>query len=69
MPKKTATVKKLRITWIRSAIGYSVRHKATIRALGLRRLHQTVEHTDGPALRGMLLKVAHLVQVEEQVEK
>jgi large subunit ribosomal protein L30 len=69
MPKKTEAVKIIRITWIRSAIGYSVRHKATIRALGLRRLHQTVEHTDGPALRGMLLKVAHLVQVEEQVEK
>ncbi len=69
MPKKTAAAKILRITWIRSAIGYSVKHKATIRALGLRRLHQTVEQTDGPVVRGMLLKVAHLVQVEEQVEK
>jgi len=71
MPKKAAAVKTkiLRITWIRSAIGYSVKHKKTIRALGLRRLHQTVEHTDGPALRGMLLKVSHMVEVEEQVEK
>jgi ribosomal protein L30, bacterial/organelle len=71
MPKKTEVQKEkiLRITWIRSAIGYSVQHKATIRALGLRKLHQTVEHKDGPALRGMLEKVSHMVQVEEQVEK
>jgi large subunit ribosomal protein L30 len=71
MPKKTEVQKEkiLRITWIRSAIGYSVKHKATIRALGLKRLHQTVELVDGPALRGMLLKVSHMVQVEEQVEK
>jgi large subunit ribosomal protein L30 len=59
--------KKLRITLVKSGIGYSVRHKATLRALGLRHLHQTVEQVDSPALRGMLAKVNHLVEIEEQV--
>ncbi|WP_322806977.1 50S ribosomal protein L30 [Thermanaerothrix sp.] len=61
--------KVLRITWVKSAIGYSERQKATIRALGLRRLNQTVIHEDTPAIRGMLRKVNHLVKIEEvQVE-
>jgi len=59
--------KVIRVTWVKSSIGYSKRHKATIRALGLHRLNQTVEHTDGPVLRGMLAKVSHLVRVEEDV--
>lgn len=59
--------KVVRITLIKSAIGYSQRHKATLRALGLRRLHQTVEHADTLTLRGMLAKVDHLVEVEEKV--
>ncbi|MCS7260020.1 MAG: 50S ribosomal protein L30 [Anaerolineae bacterium] len=59
------TVKRLRITWTKSAIGYSERQKRTIRALGLRRLGQTVEHEDTPVIRGMLDKVRHLVQVQE----
>jgi large subunit ribosomal protein L30 len=58
--------KLLHITYIRSTIGYSKKHKATIRALGLHRLHQTVIHTDSPALRGMLSKVDYLVRIEEQ---
>jgi len=67
MAKKTAeTPKKLRITLVKSAIGYSVRHKATVYALGFRRLHQTVEHVDTPAIRGMLSKINHLVVIEEQ---
>ena len=57
--------KVLRVTLVKSAIGYSKRHKATVRALGLRRMHQTVEHVDSPSLRGMLYQVSHLVQVEE----
>jgi large subunit ribosomal protein L30 len=61
------TMKVLRITLTRSPIGYSQRHKATVRALGLRRLHQTVEQADTPALRGMIAKVNHLVEVEEIV--
>ena len=58
-------VKKLRITYIRSAIGFSVQHKKTIKALGLRRLHQTVEYVDSPSLRGMLYQVNQLVRIEE----
>ncbi len=58
---------KLRVKWVKSAIGYSKDQKATIRALGLRKLQQTVEHEDHPALRGMIRKVNHLVKVEEIV--
>ncbi len=57
--------KIVRVTLVKSPIGYSKKHKATIRALGLRRMHQTVEHVDAPTLRGMLAKVSHLVEVEE----
>jgi large subunit ribosomal protein L30 len=59
------TVKKLRITLVKSAIGYSETHKKTVRALGFHRLNQTVEHEDTPTLRGMLSKVNHLVKIEE----
>ncbi len=69
MPKKKETVKKLRITLVKSAIGYSEKHKATIRALGLRHMNQTVEQEDNPVIRGMLMKVNHLVEVEEQEVK
>jgi large subunit ribosomal protein L30 len=57
--------KALKVTWVKSAIGYSVRQKNTVRALGLRRLGQTVEHDDTPVIRGMINKVSHLVRVEE----
>jgi len=63
MAKRSA--KKLRITLVRSPIGYSIRQKRTVRALGLHRLHQTVEQVDTPVLRGMIAKVSHLVEVEE----
>lgn len=56
---------KLRITWTKSAIGYAERQKATIRALGLKRIRHSVEHDDTPAIRGMAHKVRHLVTVEE----
>ena len=56
---------KLRIKWVKSAIGYSQDQKDTIRSLGLRKLQQTVEHDDQPAIRGMVKKVSHLVKVEE----
>lgn len=55
---------RLRITWKKSSIGYSTDQKATIRVLGLRRLNQTVEQPDTPAIRGMVDKVKHLVKVE-----
>lgn len=58
--------KKLVITWSKSSIGYSQRQKDTIRSLGLRRLNQTVEKQDTPELRGMIDKVSHLVQVQEE---
>lgn len=64
MAKKQA-LKTLKVTWVKSAIGYSERQKKTVRALGLRRLGQTVEHTDTPVIRGMIGKVSHLVKVEE----
>jgi large subunit ribosomal protein L30 len=64
MAKRSAK-KKVRITLVRSPIGYSKRQKKTVRALGLRRLHQTVEQVDTPVLRGMIAKVSHLVTVEE----
>lgn len=65
--KNSSQPKVLRITLVKSAIGYTKIHKGTIRALGLRRLHQTVEQEDTPALRGMLRKVAHLVEIEQDV--
>jgi len=65
MPKKELTGKTIRVTLIRSPIGYTKDQKETAKALGLRRLHQTVEHKDNPALRGMIRKIIHLVQVEE----
>jgi large subunit ribosomal protein L30 len=58
---------KLRVKWVKSAIGYSKDQKATIRALGLHKLQQTVEHEDNPVMRGMIRKVNHLVKVEEVV--
>lgn len=64
MAKKTAP-KIIRVTLVKSPIGYTKDQKATVRALGLRRMNQTVEHTDTPALRGMLFKVEHLLRVEE----
>ena len=66
MSEPVDTQKKfIRITLVKSPIGYSKRHKATVRALGLRRMHQTVEQEDSPSVRGMLAKVSHLVEVEE----
>jgi large subunit ribosomal protein L30 len=56
---------KLRITWVKSSIGYAQDQKVTVRTLGLRRLNQTVEQDDNPAIRGMVHKVRHLVRVEE----
>ena len=65
MPKGQSSDKVLRVTLVRSPIGYTKDQRATARALGLRRLHQTVEHNDNPTLRGMIQKIIHLVQVEE----
>ena len=65
MPKNEKNEKTLFVTLVRSPIGYTKDQKQTVLALGLRRMHQTIEHKDTPALRGMIRKVIHLVQVEE----
>ena len=56
---------KLRITYIKSSIGYAQDQKDTVRNLGLRRMHQSVVHDDNRSIRGMVHKVRHLVRVEE----
>ncbi|HBG16237.1 MAG TPA: 50S ribosomal protein L30 [Firmicutes bacterium] len=58
--------KNLVITWKRSAIGRSEDQKATIAALGLRRLHQSVVQPNNPVIQGMVKKVEHLVEVTEE---
>jgi len=57
---------KLIVTWERSGINQKVDQKRTIRALGLRKLGQTVEHDDNRTIRGMVMKVRHLVTVREE---
>ncbi len=55
---------KVAIRWVKSQIGYDQRQRATLRGLGLKRLNQSVELEDTPAIRGMIRKVRHLVVVE-----
>lgn len=62
---KKAAVKRIKVTQVRSAIGSPADQKATVKALGLKRLHHTVEKNDTPTIQGMLFKVRHLVKVEE----
>ena len=57
--------KMLQITLVKSPIGYSERHKRTVKAMGLHRMHQTVEQPDTPEVRGMIAKVAFMVKVEK----
>jgi large subunit ribosomal protein L30 len=56
---------QLKVTYKKSTIGYAQDQKATVRSLGLRKLHQSVIHQDTPVIRGMIFKVRHLVAVEE----
>ena len=56
--------KKIRVKLVKSPIGYDRRQRATLRGLGLRRMQHEVELVDGPAVRGMIDKVRHLVAVE-----
>ena len=67
MAKKVEPKNTLRVTLVKSPIGYTKRQKATLLALGLKSLNQTVTHVDNPALRGMITKVSHLVEVEAEV--
>ena len=57
---------KLRITWVKSGIGYAEAQKRTLKALGFHRLNQSVIHEDSMPIRGMINKVRHLVKVEEE---
>ncbi len=56
---------KLRITWVKSGIGYADDQRRTLKALGFKRLNQSVVHDDSGSIRGMIIKVRHLVKVEE----
>jgi len=71
MAKKSAPeasqAKKIQVKLVRSPIGYEQSQKDTVRALGLKRMHHTVEHTDSLVIRGMINKVRHLVVVTEAV--
>jgi len=58
--------KKIRVTLVKSPIGYEKSQKATVRALGLTKLSQSVEKDDSPAVRGMIAKVSHLLKVSEE---
>ena len=58
--------RKLRITQVKSRIGLPPSHRATLRALGLRKIRHTVEHDDSPTIRGMLARVPYAVQVKEE---
>ena len=62
---KNAEGKTIKVTLVRSPIGFPIPQKATLQALGLHHLNQTVEHKDTPVVRGMLMKVIHLIRVEE----
>ena len=57
--------KTLRITLVRSTIGQKPKQRATVESLGLRKIRQTVERPDDPSVRGMISRVAHLLEVEE----
>jgi large subunit ribosomal protein L30 len=61
-------VSKIRITWIKSGIGYKEAQKRTLAALGFHRLNQSVIQEDSMSIRGMVNKVRHLVKVEEASE-
>ena len=58
---------KLRITWIKSDIGYEMSQKKTLASLGFHRLNESVIHEDTNSIRGMINKVRHLVKVEEEI--
>ena len=57
--------KKIRVTQVKSAIGYDRRQREHLKGLGLRRMHHTVELEDTPSIRGMIRKIPHLLKVEE----
>ena len=60
---------KIRVTWIKSAIGFEERQRRTLASLGLHRLNQSVVFDDTNSVRGMINRVRHLVKVEEELGK
>jgi large subunit ribosomal protein L30 len=60
--------KKLKITLTRSIIGLSPTQEATVKALGLRRMHQSVSHDDTATIRGMVAAVPHVLQVSDEAQ-
>ncbi|MEA1969574.1 MAG: 50S ribosomal protein L30 [Thermodesulfobacteriota bacterium] len=56
---------KVKITQIRSIIGRPEKHRRILRALGLKKMHMTIEHKNNKAIVGMVKKVSHLVKMEE----
>jgi large subunit ribosomal protein L30 len=62
--KKTGEAKRVKITLVKSTIGFDKKQAAVVQGLGLRRLNHTVELVDTPATRGMIQKVRHLVEVQ-----
>jgi large subunit ribosomal protein L30 len=65
MPKqaKTAAGGKIHLKWVRSAICAPVKQKLVVKGLGFTRLNQVIERPDTPAIRGMVAKVPHLVEI------
>jgi large subunit ribosomal protein L30 len=59
-------MKKIKVTLIRSVIGKPEKQRRIIKAMGLRRLHQSVTHNDTPSIRGMIHKMSHMVEVSEE---
>lgn len=57
--------KKLRVTLVKSPIGYNKRQKETVKALGLGKMNSSILHEDTPPVRGMINKIIHLLKVEE----
>ena len=60
--------KKLKITLVKSIIGLSPKQEATVKALGLRRMHQSVSHDDTPTVRGMIAAVPHMLEVTHEAQ-
>ena len=64
--RRNTTAPRLRVTLVKSWIGYATRHEQIVRGLGMRRIGQSVEVVDNPSVRGMIRAVRHLVTTTEQ---
>ena len=62
--KKSADTKRVKVTLVKSTIGFDKKQAAVVQSMGLRRLNHTIEVADTPSMRGMIHKVRHLVTVE-----